>query len=181
MDARSEPAGGAGPTVDPVAALRGALAGLAVIVPVTVAAAVVDRWVTDLEDSAWSVPFTLAILAAYLVAGLRAGLDAPTAPLTNGALAGVGAVALWIPVRVAIWAVRESDRGLVSGDDPALPAGELFGNVVLAAVVGMAGALLGARRARRRDNGDGGEPAGRPRHGFDRAEERPDSTGQGAG
>lgn len=128
--------------------LRGAAAGLAVIVPVTIVRAVLDRDVNDLDHSGWVVPLFLLILAAYGLAGWVAGRGAASAPLTHGALAGLGSVVLWIPIRIVIWAVREQGRGLVSGSRAALPPGQVFGALVLSAAFGMLGGIVGARTRR---------------------------------
>jgi hypothetical protein len=125
--------------------LRGALVGLAVIVPVTVLRVVLDREVADFDDSGWIYPLFILILLAYGAAGWVAGNARPDSPLAHGALAGLGAFALWIPIRVVIWAVREDGRGLFSGDDAALRPGQVFGQLVIAAAIAMVGALLAAR------------------------------------
>jgi hypothetical protein len=177
-------AAGASGLVDWRAVARGAGVGLIVIAPVTVLRAVVDHRVSDFARSNWPPVFLVGILAAYVAAGWLAGRWAPSAPLTNGAFAALGTLALWLPVRVVIWAVRDDPKGLFTGSKPVLSVGGLFGNAVLAVAAGMIGGILGARYAAQRDNGGGGEPAGRPRTGggdVDRSEERPDSTGQGAG
>src|SRR6202035_3972231 len=70
--------------------LRGALVGLSVIVPVTIVRAVLDRQVSDVNQSGWVYPLFVLILVAYVVAGWVAGSGAPGAPLTHGALAGWG-------------------------------------------------------------------------------------------
>lgn len=138
-----------GPLVDTTAVVRGALAGLVVIVPVTVARAIVSHRVSDFDHSAWAVLFFFAILFAYGLAGWVAGGSASRAPLTNGALAGLGALVFWLPLRILIWAIRHDHRGLLSGPRPAITVGELFGALVLGTAVGIIGALLGARRASR--------------------------------
>jgi hypothetical protein len=56
---------------------------------------------------------------------------------------------LWIPVRIAIWLVRDQHKGLFTGHSPALRPGQLFGQVVIAAGFGMLGGYLGARAATR--------------------------------
>ena len=134
--------------VDGRAVLRGAAVGLAVIVPVTIVRAVVERHTTDFSTSAWVYPLSLLILLAYGLAGAAAGRSARVSPALPGALAGMGAVVVWVPVRVVIWAVRETDRSLVTGDRAALPPGQVFGALALAALVGAAGALLAARGRR---------------------------------
>jgi hypothetical protein len=135
--------------IDGTAIVRGALAGLVVIVPVTVARAVVSHSVTDFDHSGWAVVFFFAILFAYGLAGWVAGSSATGAPLTNGALAAFGAIVLWLPLRIVIWAIRHDHRGLFSGARPAITPGELFGAFVLGAALGIIGALIAARRVAR--------------------------------
>ena len=84
---------------------------------------------------------------AFLLAGFRAGTLVPTAPLSNGMLAALGALLVWIPIRIVVWLLREDDRGLVSGDDPVLRLGQLFSSAVFAIALGAIGAYVGARRA----------------------------------
>lgn len=127
---------------------RGALLGAGLILVISIAGALVDRAVDDFDDSAWPVTIFLAILVAYGVAGWGAGRVALGSPLTNGALASLGAFAVWVPVRILIWAVRDDSPGLVSGDDAVFSLGGVFANLVFAAALGMVGALLAARRAR---------------------------------
>jgi hypothetical protein len=136
--------------VDGRAVLRGALAALAVIVPVTILRAVLDHEMARFDDSGWVYPLFLLILVGYAVGGAVAARVAPDAPLSNGALAGLGALVLWIPIRVVIWAVREDNRGLFSGHKAALAPGQLFGGLVIAAGLGMLGASLGPKLRRRR-------------------------------
>jgi hypothetical protein len=128
---------------------RGATVGLAVIVPVTIVRAILERNLTDLSHSVWIYPLSALILVAYGLAGGVAAHAAPGRPLLHGALAGVAAVVVWVPVRIVIWAVRESGRGLVSGDRAALPPGQVVGALALGALLGLVGAAVAARtRAR---------------------------------
>src|SRR5215472_13662051 len=124
------------------AVVRGAAVGLAVIVPVTIVRAVVERHTNDFSTSAWVYPLSLLILLAYGLAGAAAGRSARVSPAVQGALAGIGAVVVWVPVRVVIWAVREGDRSLVTGGRAALPPGQLLGALALAALLGAAGAVV---------------------------------------
>jgi len=128
---------------------RGALLGLVVIVPVAVMYALLDRAVDDFQNSGWAPLFALAIVVAYVVAGVGAGRIARDAPLSNGALAGLGALVLWLPLRVLIWAMRDATNGLFSGTDPVFSASRLLGQAALAAGLGALGAFFAARRARR--------------------------------
>jgi hypothetical protein len=89
------------------------------------------------------------ILFGYTLAGFGAGRLVPQAALSNGLLAGMGAFALWIPVRIAIWLVRDEHRGLFTGHSPALRPGQILGHLVIAAALGMIGGWLGARSASR--------------------------------
>jgi hypothetical protein len=138
-----------GPLVDAHAAFRGALVGLAVLVVVSVVQAILDHNLDDLKDTGWVYPLFVGILLGYALAGFSAGRDAPDGALTNGTIAGVGAFVLWIPVRIVIWLVRDEHKGLFTGHSPALRPGQLFGQLVLAAGVGMLGGYLASRSAAR--------------------------------
>ncbi len=130
------------------AVLRGALAGVLIIVPLTALRAVVDREMGDFDGSGWLYLFGFGLLLAYVVAGGVAGHRAPGAPLTNGILAGLGVLVLWLPLRVLIWVVRSESQGLFSGADPVFTVGQLFGQVLFASAFGLVGGLIGARMAR---------------------------------
>lgn len=162
-------------TVDRRALVHGALAALVVIAPLTVLRAIVDHNVARFDSSGWAPLFALGLLGAYVLGGWVAGREAHDAPLTNGILAGIGALVAWLVVRVAIWAVREPEKALFGGTHSVFTVGNLFGAVLFAALFGLVGAMIGARMA------NGGESAGRPRTGLHPSEERPDSAGQGAG
>jgi hypothetical protein len=144
------PSGADGIHLDWRVVLRGALVGLAVIVPVTVVRVVLDREIADFDDSGWIYPLFVLILVGYWAAGWVAGRARPDAPLAHGALAGVGVLVLWIPIRVVIWAVREDERGLVSGKHAALRPGQVFGALVIATTFAMFGAVVAAWLRRRR-------------------------------
>jgi hypothetical protein len=134
--------------MDPRAIGRGAFAGLLVIVPLTALRAVLDHEAGDVDDGGWLVLFGLGLLVAYVVAGAVAGHRAPDAPLTNGILAGIGALVLWLPLRVLIWIARSESQGLFDGRDPVFTFGQLFGQLLFAAAFGLIGGLVGARRSR---------------------------------
>jgi hypothetical protein len=131
------------------AVVRGALLGLLVIVPVAVLYALFDRAVDDFQNSGWAPLFALAIVVAYLVAGVGAGRIALDAPLSNGALAGLGALVLWLPLRVLIWVMRDATNGLFTGTDPVFSASRLLGQAALAVGLGALGAYFAARKTRR--------------------------------
>ena len=173
--------------------LRGALIGLCVLVGVSVIEAILDRNLDSFDDSGWIYPLFVVILVGYALGGWLAGRLVPDAFLTNGALAGVGAFVLWIPVRIVIWLVRDENRGLLTRRQP---------GAATRAAVRSSRDRRRARHARRLPRFASGRPgaaatrvvgwyrgsesAGWPRVGRaaarrDRFEERPDSTGHGAG
>jgi hypothetical protein len=139
-----------GEVVDWPTVLRGALLGLCVLAATSVVEAVLDRNLDNFKDTGWVYPLFLAILFGYALGGWYAGRSVPDAPLTNGALAGVGAFGLWVPVRIVIWLVRDEHKGLFTGSSPALRPGQLFGQLVIAAGLGMLGGFVGSRAASRR-------------------------------
>jgi hypothetical protein len=149
-------------TVDWPAVARGALLGLALIIPVTIVGAILDRSIDNFEDSGWRVLLALLIVAAFVPAGGYAARLARDAPLTNGALAGLGAFAVWVPVRVLIWLTRDDNQGLVSGRDPVFRLGQVFGFLVISTALGMLGGFFASRRQdQARDSG--GSPSGSAR------------------
>lgn len=124
---------------------RGALAGVLLIIPLTALRAILDREIDNFDGSGWVPLFALALFAAYLVAGVVAGRRTPDAPLSNGLLAGVGAFLLWLPLRVLIWVARSESQGLFTGPDPVFTVGQLFGQILFAAIFGLIGGIIGAR------------------------------------
>lgn len=133
--------------IDRPAVVRGIVAGALVIALVAAIGAVLDRSIDDFDDSGWPFLLFLAILFAYATAGYGAGRLAVRAPLSNGALAGIGAFAVWIPARILIWVIRDDSGGLLSGDEPVLSIGGIFANLVFATALGMLGGMLAARRS----------------------------------
>lgn len=138
------------------AVIRGALLGVALIVPITILSAVLDRAIDDFEDSGWRVLLALLITLAFVPAGAYAAWLAREAPLTNGALGGLGAFVAWLPVRLVIWVTRDDDQGLVTGRDPVFRPAQLFGLLVIATALGMLGGVLASRRRARTDDSGGG-------------------------
>lgn len=129
--------------------LRASLVGLAIVVPVTVLRVVLDRELTDFDNSGWIYPLFVLLLAGYFAAGWVAGRARPDAPYSHGALSGIGVLVLWVPIRIVIWAVREDGRGLLDGERAALRPGQIFGHIVIAATLAMLGAVLATRIAAR--------------------------------
>lgn len=129
---------------------RGAVVGLSVIVPVTILRVVLDHESSDPNHSPWIYPLFVLLLVGYAIGGYVGGKAGADAPLTNGTMAGLGALVIWLPIRVVIWAVREDGRGLFNGTNAALPPGQLFGALVIAAGFGMLGGFLSERVGLRR-------------------------------
>jgi hypothetical protein len=128
--------------------LRGATAGLAVLVPATIIRVVLERAVTDFDHSAWIYPLSVLVLGAYGLAGAIAARGATRAPRWTGALAGFASVVGWIPIRVVIWGIRDTGRALFVGAHPVLPPGQLVGALALGLLGGGIGGLLAARGRR---------------------------------
>lgn len=135
-------------TVEPGAVLRGAVAGLLVIVPLSALRAVIDNETGNFNDSGWVVLFGFGLFLAYVAAGAIAAHRAPGTPFTNGTLAGLGAFVLWLPLRVVIWLARSESQGLITGSDPVFTVGQIFGQLLFAAAFGLLGGFIGARMVR---------------------------------
>jgi hypothetical protein len=135
--------------VDWAAVGRGAVVGLCILAGVSIVDAILDHHITDYPNSGWRALLFVVILAGYVIAGWTAGRFVPDGGLTNGALAAMGSVVLWLPLRVAIWLVRDTGAALFHGTRAALAPGQLFGAFVIGAGLGMLGGWWGARRAER--------------------------------
>src|SRR5262249_55990472 len=108
----------------------------------------------------------LLVARAFVPAGAYAARLARAAPLTNGALAGLGAFLVWLPLRLLIWATRSGDQGLVSGHDPVFRPGQLFGFLVISTALGMLGGFLASRRPAHGVSGGGSPPGARQGKGW---------------
>ena len=154
-DGTSEQSGAGASSVVWGAVARGAACGLVVLIVVAVARAVLERQIDDFDDSGWNLPLFALLVVGYLAAGWiaqrRAAAEGEAgAPLTHGALAGLGAFVAWVPIRIVIWLARDEGRGLFRGSDAALRPGQIFGALVISAGIGMVGGYLSARGSRRR-------------------------------
>ena len=111
-----------GPLVRWPAVLRGALLGLCVLGGASVIDAILDRNLDSFNNSGWRYPLFVLVVIGYGLGGWLAGRLVPDAFLTNGALAGVGAFVLWIPVRIVIWLVpRRTPRPVRRAQPRAAP------------------------------------------------------------
>jgi len=129
------------------AVVPAAVAGAVLIVAVAVVTVVVEQRVDDVDESGWRIPLFFAVLAAFFVAGYVAGRGLPDRRLTVGIVAAVGAFALWLPIRVAIWAARDDAGGLVTGSDAVLRPGQVLSAAIFACGLGALGGLVGGGRA----------------------------------
>ena len=134
--------------LDRHAVSRGAAIGLLLFVPVSAVRILVDRNVNDFDHSGWASLFFVALLAIYGVAGFVAARIGRDAPLSNGIVGAVGALVLWLPIRVLIWAVRDSSQNLFAGRDPVFTPQAILGGIVFAAFFGAIGGYISARRSR---------------------------------
>lgn len=139
------------PAIDWAAVLWGAVTGLVLLIATATLQALLDREIDDFDESGWRLVLFVVLIIAYGAAGFigatRAREDECGAPLTHGALAGLGALVLWLPVRAVIWLVRDENRGLFHGSQAALRPGQVFGQLVIAAGLGTLGGYLAARMA----------------------------------
>ncbi len=134
--------------LDRSAISRGASVGLVLFVPVSAARVLIDRNVNDFDNSGWAPLFALALFVIYGIAGYAAARMALDTPLSNGIVAAVGAFLLWIPIRIAIWILRDSGQPLFGGRDPVLTPARILGQLVFAALFGAIGGYLSMRRSK---------------------------------
>ncbi len=134
--------------IDRHAVMRGAAIGLLLFVPISALRVLVDHNVSDFDHSGWAPLFAIAIFAVYGIAGFLAARLAVDAPYSNGIVAAIAAFLLWIPIRVLIWAVRDTDRQLFSGATPVFTPGRILGQIVFAAALGAIGGVIASRRQR---------------------------------
>ena len=132
--------------IDRHAITRGAVLGLLLFVPISALRVLVDRNVSDFDHSDWAPLFAIAIFAVYGIAGFIAARIAVDAPYSNGIVGAIGAFVLWIPIRILIWAVRDSAQGLFSGGGPVFTPARILGQVVFAAALGAIGGVIASRR-----------------------------------
>lgn len=124
---------------------RGALLGLAVVVPASLA----DLALSSVEDrdEGWLV-FTLfaVILGAFFLAGYRAAVTSTGSPYTHGALAGLAVFVFWIPLRVATRALVGEQLLGREGDDAMKIAEALMTAALFAMSFGILGGFVAAIR-----------------------------------
>lgn len=135
--------------IDRHAVARGAAIGLFLFVPISALRVLIDRNVENFDDSGWAPLFALAIFAVYAITGFVAARIGTEAPYSNGIVAAIGALLLWLPIRALIWAIRDSGQQLFGGADPVFTPGRILGQVAFAATLGAIGGVVAARRSAR--------------------------------
>jgi hypothetical protein len=137
-----------GVDLDVVAIGRGALLGLAVVAPASLADLALSS-VKDLDEGLLVFTLFAAILAAFFLAGYRAATTAEGSPYTHGAVAGLAAFALWLPLRIATRALV-GEQLLGREGDAALKVVEALVTAALFAMsFGILGGFVAAVRNRR--------------------------------
>jgi hypothetical protein len=134
--------------LDRRALTRGALYGLAVIAPVSIAVEVLDAVDVLSRGPVVFIP-ALAILGAFFLAGFQAARAARSSPYTHGALAGLASFTAWLTLRLATHLVL-GERLLGKEGDTALTVAL---TVVTVALLSMSGGILGGLVAARDDGG----------------------------
>ena len=131
-------AGRQGLTISWDAIGRGAILTLSIAVPAIVIAEVIDA-LADLDpESNVTLLFYVVVVAGLVLGGWRAGVRAPDAPLTHGALA---ALAAYVIIATATTALR-----IASGDGADLVA--VVFNAFMAVGAGILGGMVAGRRPR---------------------------------
>lgn len=132
------------------AVLKGAVLGILVLAPISLAVEVVMGLIDDPCNSLWSLVFFGLVLGAFFLAGYRAAARASGSPYTHGVLGGLGAFVAWLPLRLL--------KSLIAGggfiSDECSGAGDGFSGVVVlflasglfAMASGILGGLVAARR-----------------------------------
>src|SRR3954453_8519145 len=119
-----------GDVTDTSAVARPAAIGLLLFVPLWAIPAAVVKEEHKFETSAWGVVLTLAVFAIYGIVGFLAPPMTPRAPPSNGMVAAISAFVLWIPVRIVIWAIRDTGKGLFGGVDPVFTPAPFLAQIV---------------------------------------------------
>ena len=125
--------------IDRRALTRGALYGLAVILPVSIGVEVLDAVDVLSKGPVVFIP-AVAILGAFFLAGFQAARTAEMSPYTHGALAGLASFTAWLTVRMATHLVL-GDRLLGKEGDTTLT---VVLTVATVALLSMSGGILGA-------------------------------------
>ena len=83
-------------------------------------------------------------IAAFATAGCIAGYAVNDAPASNGLVAALGTILMWVPVRAAIWYASQREAGVQLFSEQGISVPLLAAACGLAVVVGIASAYIGA-------------------------------------
>lgn len=109
------------------------------LLAVVLAVQVVLLLAADDPADAWAIVLILLLVIAFRRAGTSAAREAPDRPLSHAALAGLGAFMAWVPLRILIAIVGDSER----------PLGGIFVGLALAVLVSLIGGIGGVRDTRK--------------------------------
>lgn len=135
----------AGVAFDRRAIGRGAVVGLCVIAPASVVDLMLSA-VDGLDEGVWVLALFGVILFAFTAAGYRGAKAAPRFPYSHGALSGLAAFGLWLPLRIVTRALVGEQLIGRAGDN----AIEVFEAVAAAGLFAMSFGILGGLIASRR-------------------------------
>jgi len=116
-------------------AVLGALPLLAVVL----AFQVILLLAADDPADGWAIVLIVMLVIAFRRAGTSAAREATGRPLSHAALAGLGAFMAWVPLRILIAIVGDSER----------PLGGIFVGLALAVLVSLIGGIGGVRDVRK--------------------------------
>lgn len=134
---------------DPRAVLRGAVVGLCIIAPASLVDLMLSA-VDGLDDGVWVLALFAVILAAFTAAGYRAARIATGSPYSHGALAGLAAFGLWLPLRIVTRALVGEQLLGRDGDSAVEIIEAVAASGLFAMSFGILGGLIAARRRRLR-------------------------------
>lgn len=137
-----------GVDIDVGAVGKGAVLGLLIVAPASLVDLVLSA-VDGLDEGGLVFLLFTIILVAFFLAGHRAAKQATGSPYTHGALAGLAAFGLWIPLRMITRALV-GEQLIGREGDAALDVVEAVATAALLSMsFGILGGLVASRRSRR--------------------------------
>ncbi len=126
---------------------RGAVVGLCVIAPASIVDLVMSAF-DGLDDGLWVLFLFAVILAAFAAAGYRGAQIATGSPYTHGALAGLAAFGLWLPLRIVTRALVGEQLLGREGDSVIEVMEAVAASGLFAMSFGILGGMIASRRRR---------------------------------
>ena len=133
--------------LDARAIWRGALFGLGVIAPASIVDLLLSS-VDGLDDGVWVLVLFAVILGAFTLAGYQSARTAHRAPYSQGALAGLAAFGIWLPLRIVTRALVGEQLLGQEGDSALEVLEAVAASGLFAMSFGILGGLIAARRRR---------------------------------